>query len=186
MPVGASVWGPIAASGLSFLGGLFGNKSRQSTRPNYGPFQQMIEDLMRRRLQGSTDLSGYTAQGLQDTNHTFDLLRSSQNNDLTARGLGTSPVAGAVDAARNNARGGAIARFQQGIPLLQRQLQGDDLSLAAQLFGGRTSEGSAGGGIGGGLENLASMLGYFQSTGAFGRRKPPVMSYAPNDMNGWG
>ena len=69
---------------------------------------------------------------------------------------------------RENARGGAVAGFRNSIPLLQRQLQGDDLSLAARMFGGQESTGEGGGGLGGGLTNLASALGYFQSTGAFG------------------
>lgn len=186
MPIGASVWGPLAAG---FIGGWIKNKQKSSTTPNYGPFQKMIEDLLRRRLMGSTDLSGYTAQGLQDTNRTFDLIRGSQANDLTARGLGTSPVAGAVDATRENARGAAISRFQNSIPLLQRQLQGDDLGLAAQLFGGRTTTGEAGGGLGGGFENIAGMLGYLQATGAFGRRPGgggSIPSYPPSDTWGWG
>ena len=109
MPIGASIWGPAA---LSFFGGLIANKQKSSSKPNYGPLHGLILDMMRKRLTGSTDLSGYTAQGLQDTNHTFDLIGQSQGNDLTARGLGTSPVAGAVNATRENARGGAIARFQ--------------------------------------------------------------------------
>jgi len=175
---------PLITSGLSFAGGLFGNKSKQTTTPNYGPLQGLIQDLIRRRLQGSQDMSGYTAQGMQNVNHTYDLIGQSQANDLTARGLGTSPVAGAVDATRQNARGGAIANFQNSVPLLQRQLQGDDLGLAGSLFGGRTTTGDEGGGLAGGFTNLAAMLGYLQKKNAFGRGGGG--GYEPNDMNGWG
>lgn len=180
---------PIALGGLSFLGGLFGNKNKQTSTPNHGPLQDRILQIMRQRLGSSADLSGYRAQGLQDTNQTFDLIRQSQSNDLTARGLGTSPVAANVDAMRENSRGGAIARFQQGLPLLQRQLQADDLGLAGYLFRGNTTEGTSGGGLGGGFDSLATMLGFLQATGAFGKGGgggTRSMGWGLPNMSNWG
>jgi hypothetical protein len=178
---------PLITSGLSFLGGLVGNKQKSATSRNYGPLQQQLLDLIRKRLSGSADLSGYTSGGIQDINRTYDTIAQSQSNDLTARGLGTSPVAGAVDATRQNARAGSIAGFRNSIPLLQRQLQGDDLGLAASLFGGRTSTGESGGGLGGGFDSLSTMLGYLMKSGAFGRGGGgSSVGYQPNDMSGWG
>lgn len=170
----------------SAIGGYFKNRQQSSTTPNYGSLQGLIESLMRQRLQGSTDLSGYRSQGIQDTNHTFDLIGQSQANDLTARGLSTSPVAATVDATRQNARAGAISRFQNSIPLLQRQLQGDDLGMAARIFGGSTTTGESGGGLAGSFTNLAAMLGYLQSTGAFRRPGGGGGGYEPSDTMGWG
>jgi hypothetical protein len=153
--------------------------------PAYSPLQQQILQMTRNRLNTSADLSGYAAQGTQNLNKNYDLINQSQSNNLTARGLGTSPVAGAVDARRENARIGDISGFQNQIPLLQRQLQAQDLASAQGVLGlgrGSTTTGSEGGGAAGAATNLAQMLGYlygqgaFQNTGVAGGRPfvPPI------------
>ncbi len=138
--------------------------------PTYQPMRDQLLDLITKRLNSSTDLAGYSAGGQEGINHTFDLIKQSQGNDLTARGLSTSPVAGAVDATRENARGGQMATFLNSIPLLQRELQGQDIGMGADMlnFGrGTTTTGSSGGGLGGVAGNLAAYIGYLQGKGSF-------------------
>lgn len=182
---------PLISSGLSFAGGLIKNKQSSSTTPNYGPLQGLITELIKKRLGTSADLGGYTAGGMQQINHNFDLAGQAQGNDLTARGLSTSPVAGAVDATRQAGRVASLSQFQNSIPLLQRELQAQDLGLAGSLFRGGTTTGEGGGGLGGGLENLSQMLGYFYGRGAFGKRggynnMGIPQSYEPSDTYGYG
>jgi hypothetical protein len=192
MPIGASIWAPIAASAV---GGYLANQSSSSTSPTldptYGPLQQQVLAMIMKRLNTGTDLSGYTATGVGNIGRTFDLLKQSQSNDLTARGLGTSPVAGAVDATRENARGGEVSRFQNSIPLIQRDFQNQDLGLASNLLGfgrGATSTSTTGGGQAGAATNLAAMLGYMSQKGLF--RRTPAQGTGPGDsslpMDQWG
>lgn len=183
---------PIAMIASSAIGGALANRGSSSssgtssTMPQVAPefqgLQAQMLDMVKRRLATSTDLSGYTAGGVRDINRTFDLAGQSTANNLTARGLSGSPVAGAADASRNVARAGAIGNFRASIPLVQRDLQGQDLGLAGSLLGfgrGTTSTGnttgtqSLGGGAAGSFENLASMLGYLSATGQLGRFSAP-------------
>lgn len=187
---------PAITAGASLIGGLFKKKQTQASTstmaptldPAFGPLQSTIMNQVMARLKGGgPDLSGYAGSGVADINHTFDLIKQSQGNNLTARGLASSPVAGVVDANRDMARGGEIARFQNSLPLLSRELQNQDLGFAANfLNAGRgttsTSTGSAtgGGGLAGGFENLAGMLGYLISTGKLGGNGLPGYSSGPH------
>lgn len=206
MPIGVSIWGPIAASAVG--GWLASRRKGQQTQtststPTFDPaFTGLRDQLLKiigARLQTPINLDPYQSQGIQDINRNFDLLRQSQSNDLTARGLGTSPVAAAVDAARGVARTGAISRFNNSLPLLQRQLENENFGLASGLLGlgiGRTatgtgfSEDESGGGAAGSAENLAAMLGYMSRNGMFRRGGSPTGGdggyYPPSDTWGWG
>jgi hypothetical protein len=174
---------PAIIGGVSSIaGGALANRSKQTstTTPTvnqaYGPLQTQVLDMITKRLSsGPADMAGYTASGIGDINHTFDLIKGSQANDLTARGLGASPVAGAVDARTQVARGGQIARFQNTLPLLQRDLQTQDLGMAGNILNlgrGGTSTGTAssGGGAAGSFENLAAYIGYLAGKGVFGKQ----------------
>jgi len=173
----------IIGGGSSIVGGALANKAKQgstsTTTPTYDPQSQALRDLVYKqisdRLTGpGADLSGYTTSGLQDINKAYDASATATNNNLAARGLSRSPVAAAVDANRNLARAADIGRFTSSIPLLQRQLQTEDLGLAQNVFNsgrGSTGTGAAttteGGGAGGAFSNLSQMLGFLIGSGAF-------------------
>lgn len=174
-------WGAGIGAGLGFLGGLFGHKSNQTqtTTPTMDPafqgLQGQILGLIQNRLSNNSLPAGYEGQGIRGINSTFDAIKASQNNNLTARGLGTSPVAAAGQNAIDTARGSQVAQFEENLPLLQRELQTQDLGMAGNLLSlgrGATTTGNAttGGGIGGGFTDLGSMLGYLYGRGAFGAR----------------
>lgn len=169
----------IVPAALSFAGGLLNNKasSKSTTTPTYGaeysPLLQTMRRLALARLQQPTDLSPYRASGMQTINQAFGNARMASNNDLTARGLSTSPVAGAVDTNNQNARAASLAGFENSLPLLARQLQAEDIGLAggvANMGRGSTTTGSesGGGGLAGGVTQLAQFLGYASGKGAFG------------------
>jgi hypothetical protein len=156
------------------------NKSKQTTTttptldPAYGPLQKMILDRIMQRLQGSPSLSGYAATGIGDINRTYDLAGQNLENSLTARGLSTSPVAGAAGAKLQAGRAGSIAGFQNSLPLLLDSLRRQSLSDATGVLGfgrGSTTMGTteAGGGAAGAFTNLAQLLGFLYGKGAFGQ-----------------
>jgi hypothetical protein len=169
-----------APSIASFLGGLFANKHKQTstTTPTTAPAYQGLEGLIlksiQQRLASPTGLpAGYEAGGIKNINNTYDLINQARENNLTARGLAGSPVAAAGDTRASTARAGDIVNFQSTLPLVQRQLQNEDLGLAGNVLSlGRgttsTGEASGGGGLAGGFTNLAQLLGFLYGKGAFG------------------
>jgi hypothetical protein len=132
-----------------------GNKSARTTTtmPTLSPEYKTLADLLRSRVESrlssmGPDLSGYQTSGIGDINTTFGGIQRSIANNLTARGLGTSPVAGAVGANLDIARGQKIADFMNQIPLLQRQFQNEDMANALQVLNlgrGATSVGPGSG-----------------------------------------
>src|SRR5579864_2997768 len=139
MPLAAPVIAAIIGAGGAVAGGALANKSSSTTTPTmdpaYGPLQNSVLNLVQQRLASSADLSGYEGSGISAINKTYANTAATQNNNLTARGLASSPVAATVDATRENARAGDVAGFQNSIPLLQRSLQGEDLNQAAGVLG---------------------------------------------------
>lgn len=194
----------IIGGGASLAGGALANKGKTNSTstsnnsfnntstsmptiaPGYSPMAQQINDMVMNRLKTGTDLSGYTGTGLSNINRAFSLASQGSDNDLAARGLSTSPIAGAVGANRNLARAATSAQFTNSIPLLQRDLQSQDLDLGSRIlsaFGrGQTNTSSgtstgtntgettteSGGGAAGAFNNLSGYLGYLSGSGAFG------------------
>lgn len=176
MPLAPIVIASIIGSGAAVAGGALANRSKQVSTPTLDPkyagVQQTVLDLITKRLTDTpADMTGYTANGISDINRTFALSKQASDNNLSARGLSTSPVAATVDSTRGMAQAGAIARFKNSIPLLQRDLQTQDLSGANSILAqgrGITTTGSYGGGAAGAFENLAAYIGYLQGKGMFG------------------
>lgn len=177
---------PIAMVAASAVSGALAKKGSQSqtssTTPTVAPQFQGLQDLLvkhatDRLTQGSALPAGYETGGIRNINNTFSQIAQSQGNNLTARGLANSPVAGMVDAKRDLARGGQIAQFQEQLPLVQRDMQNQDFSMANTLLNhgyGSTSQGtstvSQGGGLGGSLSSIGSMLGFLMASGALGKQ----------------
>jgi hypothetical protein len=177
---------PLALSGLSALGGLFHHKDKSqqtststpTLSPQFQPLQALLLQQAMKRLQGGGLPQGYENQGVAGINKTFGLADMALQNRLTARGLGRSNIAGSALGRLETGRAGAIGQFENSLPLLQRDLQNEDLQFGQGLLGmGRgtattgTGTNTSGGGIGGGFEDFASMLGYLMGQGAFGGKK---------------
>lgn len=172
---------PAIGSLASFFGGLFGNDSKQQQQttptldPAYGPLQRMLLEHIQGRLTNPTGLpANYETGGIANINKSYELTNQNTANRLTAAGLSRSPIAGNAIAQSNRARAGDIGNFRANLPLVSQQLQDQDLNLASSLlnFGrGQTStaSGSSGGGVGGGFDSLATMLGYLYGSGKFNK-----------------
>ncbi len=170
--------GNAATVGLAGLGGVLGNTqgARTSTStPTIAPGYQSLADMLKARamsrLNMGTNLNGYQATGVNNINSAFGNAAIGQNANLEARGLATSPVAAAVTGNVNTARAGNIATFLNGIPLLQRQLQDQDISNAlgqVTSLGRGTSNVGAGSAAAGGFTSAAEMLAYLNGKGVLG------------------
>lgn len=154
-------WVIPAAIGAAGIGGALANRQPKAQGQIRNLLFQHIQDRLN---QPSALPAGYESQGIQGINHTYDVARQSAGNDLTARGLSTSPVAGAVMGASNDARAGDISRFQTSLPMLNRQMQDQDLGLASQAAGMPTPPSA----LGGAFSDAGSMLGFLIGNGAFG------------------
>lgn len=189
---------PLITAGISGLAGLFGKKQSNTSNTTYnstnnstnqsstapsltGQQQGLIDQLLSQytsRLNQGADMSGYAAGGLQNINKTSNIAKKMSDNMIASRGLSNSPYAGFQDVAGSQARAGEQSQFLNQIPLLQRSMQGEDLSNLMNLFKAiptaynsqgssnsntsgtqnTTSTGSGGGGIGGLLGGLGAGL----------------------------
>jgi hypothetical protein len=185
----------LILGGTSLLGGILGGRKQttdtrfsrsgtNTTTPIESPEQSQLFRLLASRaigrLNNPTPLGGYESTGLQNINRVSDALRMSAENNLTSRGLSTSPIAANVSTNLDLARGGESARFLNSLPLLMRELALGDEAAAAGIYGlkpfGQTSTYSEsgtgqstgtppGGMIGGGLSSLGAMLGFLAALG---------------------
>jgi hypothetical protein len=181
---------PLALSGASFLGGLFGNHRSQTTTnpidPAYSGIQSALIPMIQKRLANSADLSGLRAGNVSAINQDYAAGEKALTNRLTARGLGSSPVAGAGIASLQRARVGSIASMDQKLPLIQDQMQQDALQQALVAINAsrpQKVEGNIGGGAGGALGGLGGMLGFLYGQGAFGRTPVPTGRVGSNVLD---
>lgn len=182
------MWPLLALSGLSFLGGALNNRSKTqkstfnnttstSVSPQGNALNDQLMKMITSRLTASSALpAGYEEGGIKDINHVFDVINQSKNANLTARGLSDSPVAAI---GTDDARGGQIANFTSGLPLVERGLRNEDMDFASRLFAlqprtttqtGTGTNTTPGNMLGGGFSDLASMLGFLMGQGSFGKK----------------
>lgn len=180
MPLGLPVIMAIIGAAGSAAGGALANRGKQTSTstptvaPEYQGLQGNILQMIQQRLGADPNLTGYEGSGVAQINQGFNTTAATQENDLTRRGLATSPIAANVDATRNAARAGAVTDFRNSVPLLARSLQTQDLGLGTNLLNmgrGVTSTGTmeGGGGAAGAFTNLAQYLGYLSGKGMFGK-----------------
>lgn len=179
---------PALLTGGSAVAGALSNTkgARTSTAtPTISPEYKTLADLLRsraeERLRSNMDMSGYKASGIQGINEAFQGIQQSSANNLTSRGLASSPVAGQVGANIDMARGGNIAEFLNTIPQLQRQFQNQDLGIAQDVLrqGMGTESVGAGSAAGGAFGSAAEMLAFLSGQGLLGGggpRRPTVRS----------
>lgn len=186
---------PAIMGGASLLAGWLGNRNKNnqqqqqsssysnSTMPQYdsevldarnkalGLYENRVNDT-----QGY--LTGYTGQGMRGINKTADIRSQSLASILAARGLGSSPMAAAMQAQGEDQRMSQQVQFQNTIPLLQRQMEGENLDafskFIASLPTGVTQSGTSSssgtgtqtgtsGGVGQGISDAATnaLLAYY-------------------------
>lgn len=176
---------PIALSAAGALGGLFGNRNRNTgtTTPTFDPRFAGLRDIllrntMRNMNQGSQLPAAYRSAGISNINSTAAGGAANLDANLTSRGLGTSPAAAPALAINDGRRQGAINEFENvTIPDEEHRRQQESINRAIELLGmGRgvtsTSQQNEGGGIGGGLEGLGEILGFLMGQGRIGGGRP--------------
>jgi len=160
---------PAALGAMGFLGGSQKNKQTSTTTntldPAYSPLQSALLQQTLSRLNSPTALPpGFESQGIGKINDTFRTVQQGIGNRAAQSGMTGSP--GEMYALGNTdmARGGQIADFSTGLPLLERDMRNQDMAFAGNVLGqGRynsTTTGTSGGGLGGGLAGLGGMLGF--------------------------
>lgn len=196
---------PLITAGIAAAGGaLGGRKSARTTtstgnnsfsntttntptdNPQFAAFRDLLLSRATNRLNQSVPLAGYEAQGIGNINNVSRVLAGNRENALTARGLAGSPIAAQADLQGDLARGGQIAQFQNTLPLVQRQAEGEDLDFARMLYGmsprsttttnsGTGQQSSTGVAPGsplqGGISSLADMLAYLAGKGLLGGKE---------------
>jgi hypothetical protein len=143
---------PALMTGASALAGLMGGRKKTTTEtaegnentsaqtyrnidmlnmPEYDPmvWKDLLTTLgmLKERATTGADLRGYAATGVQNINAASALKRKALDNILASRGLFRSPIAGSATTGLETDRISQVANFLNGIPLLQRQMQGEDL-----------------------------------------------------------
>ena len=152
---------PLIMGGLGALGGIFGNRPKQTTQtqdmttsgkesqtgsatgtsemnPVLSALQQTSQDTFLRslldRIRSQTDLRGYQAGGIQDINQGYNVKTQALQNMLAARGLSFSPAASTAQMGLESGRLGDITKFNEQMPLIQRQMGIEDINNLIQGF----------------------------------------------------
>lgn len=168
---------PALMAGGSFLGGLAKNKQTQTTAPTsdpaYSGLQKLLIDQAMSRINSPSALpAGFETQGIGQINRTFDTIGQGIGNRAAAMGVSGGAGEQYANNMANISRGGQIAGFQTQIPLQERAMRMEDLGFANNVLGsqryGQTTTTEGGGGLGGGLSNLAGMMGYLYGSGKLG------------------
>ena len=193
--LGGSTAMQLGLLGASSLSGALGNRSQtntstSTTTPTMDPKYSGLQDTLLQSIQGRLSApsalpQGYETQGIGKINNAFDIVRQAQNNNLTARGLGASPIAGNVDATRGFQRAGQIGQFQAGLPGVERNFRNQDMGMASELLSmgrGQTYTGTQtqpGNVAGGSINGFAEMIGYLYRTGQLGggKQSNPLAPY---------
>jgi hypothetical protein len=159
------------------------SSSTPTLDPKLGGLQDNVLASVMHRLENGADLSGYTRGGQQQINAMSDLSKQAQANNLTARGLASSPVAATVDATREAGRTHDMSGFLNSIPMLRRDLQTQDIGIANNILGqgrGISTTGQTtipgGSGLAAGLGTLGPILAQMAASGAFGGGAAPLPS----------
>jgi hypothetical protein len=108
-----------------------------ATTPLLGPEAQALLTQLTGKYMGLTapNLTGYGAMQTANINQAADAQRNALNSALAARGLATSPVAATAQAGIEQNRLNQVTAMQQQLPLLQHQMNLQNLAGAAGFFG---------------------------------------------------
>ena len=109
-----------------------------STLPQLMPeIQKLISPLssiLMQRLTSPIDLAGYTGAGIKNINQAAEARTKALNQVLASRGLTYSPTAGVANIAAESGRLSDISNFVSQLPMLQRQMQGEDINNLLNLI----------------------------------------------------
>lgn len=132
----ASGWNPFGpkvstSQGTSSTQGGFNNQPVITKQ--YAPLDELMRGIMTGRLQQGGSLpEGYASTAAQAINQSYEGADQAARNLAASRGLsGEQTYAIASPAAR--ARAGALAQMRSNLPLLERQMQNEDIGITQGL-----------------------------------------------------
>lgn len=115
------------------------SSTSSSVNPNLSPEHQGLINSLINKYSNLTsnpvNMGGYTTQQTQGINRNSGIQKQAVDNIMAARGVASSPVSATSDANIEAGRIAQINNMQQGVPLLQNQLMGQNLAGAAALAG---------------------------------------------------
>jgi hypothetical protein len=112
-------------------GGSFNN--RPVITGQYQPLDELMRGIMTGRLSGGSSLpAGYASTAARGINESFEGADAAARNLAARRGLSGEQTY-AVASPANRARAGALADMRASLPLLERQMQNEDIGITQGL-----------------------------------------------------
>jgi hypothetical protein len=110
--------------------------STSTTTPNLSPQTQALINGLTMKYQSLTNpsMSGYAAGQTYGINRSADLQQQAAQQSMASRGLSTSPAAATTGAGIEANRFGNITQMQAGLPMLQNQLNLQNLGAASNFM----------------------------------------------------
>jgi hypothetical protein len=131
-------WNPFGAQTSTSTGTTSSSGGgRQSTTPtitgNYQGIDELMRNIMQGRLSNPSSLpAGYASNAARAINQSYEGADQAARNMAASRGL-SGEQSYAVASPSNRARAGDLADMRGNLPLLERQMQNEDVNLAASL-----------------------------------------------------
>jgi hypothetical protein len=135
MGAGWNPYGPKVSTSNSTTsssgGGSFSN--RPVITGQYQPLDELMRGIMTGRLSGGSSLpAGYASTAARGINESFEGADQAARNMAARRGL-SGEQSYAVASPANRARAGALADMRSNLPLLERQMQNEDIGITQGL-----------------------------------------------------
>ena len=134
---GWNPFGPQTSTSTGTTSSQGGGSQSYSNRPvitgEYQGIDQLMRGIMTGRLSNPSSLpAGYASNQARAINQSYEGADAAARNMAASRGL-SGEQAYAVASPANRARAGALADMRGNIPLLERQMQNEDIQMAQAL-----------------------------------------------------
>lgn len=134
----AGGWNPFgpqtSTSTSSTTGGSSTNfRNNPFITENYKPLDELMRGIMTGRLSGGSSLpAGYASNAARGINESYEGADAAARNLAARRGL-SGEQSYAVASPASRARAGALADMRGSLPLLERQMQNEDIGITQGL-----------------------------------------------------
>lgn len=145
MGAGWNPYGPKTSTSSSTSQGGSSFSSMPQISKEYAPLDALMRGIMTGRLSGGSSLpQGYASTAARGINESFEGADAAARNLAARRGLSGEQTY-AVASPANRARAGALADMRAQLPLLERQMQNEDIGITQGLQSafGRGERGSS-------------------------------------------
>ena len=137
MGQGWNPFGPQTSTSMGTTSSQGGGSQSYSNRPvitgEYQGIDELMRGIMTGRLSNPSSLpAGYASNQARAINQSYEGADAAARNMAASRGL-SGEQAYAIASPANRARAGALADMRGNIPLLERQMQNEDIQMAQAL-----------------------------------------------------